>query len=328
MCILIVVCAWNVITGVFNQTGKTDSEYKENNANARAQRSDGQNVTLEDVSQETEASMQSESSDSGSKNENIAVNSGNSSDQNEKNDERMDADEKIETEQTNKKSDSTDDSDSEDSLVTDDKTATDENTEDSYEYETGYIFLGDSRFYLMNEECKIEDVPNFFVVSCPGMGYAWLADTAFPKVQSLQRQHTEIKNWVVICGLGVNDLTSIRSYLNKYRRWPDSSKLYLLSVNPTKTGAPARCNNQRIQAFNKRIKKVENATYIDCYRYLTKMGFGTKGDGVHYEAPTNWAIYSYILEQLNKEAGGDLVTETECQAKAKKLEDQLSQKNY
>ena len=188
--------------------------------------------------------------------------------------------------------------------------------------------MGDSRFYLMNEECKIEDIPNFFVVSCPGMGYAWLAETAFPKVQSLQRQHTEIKNWVVICGLGVNDLTSIRSYLNKYRRWPDSSKLYLLSVNPTNTGAPARCNNQRIESFNNRIKKVENATYIDCYRYLAKLGFGTKGDGIHYDSYTNWAIYSYILGQLNKDAGEDLVTEVECQAKAKKLEKQLSQKNY
>ena len=94
------------------------------------------------------------------------------------------------------------------------------------------------------------------------------------------------------CGLGVNDLTSIRSYLNKYRRWPESSKLYLLSVNPTKSGAPVRCNNQRIEAFNNRIKKVENATYIDCYRYLTNLGFGTKGDGLHYDAPTNWAIYS------------------------------------
>ena len=55
---------------------------------------------------------------------------------------------------------------------------------------------------------------------------------------------------------------------------------------------------------------------------------GTKGDGLHYDAPTNWAIYSYILEKLNKDAGGDPVTETECQAKAKKFEKQLSQKNY
>ena len=328
VCILIVVCVWNVSARVFNQTGEMDSEYKEINANARAQRSDGQSVTLEDVLPETEASMQSGGSDIGLKNENIAVNSGNLSDQNEKNDEKMDADEKIETEQANQRSESTDDNDGADSLITDDKTAADENTEDPCEYETGYIFLGDSRFYLMNEECKIEDVPNFFVVSCPGMGYAWLADTAFPKVQSLQRQHTEIKNWVVICGLGVNDLTSIRSYLNKYRKWPASSKLYLLSVNPTKSGAPARCNNQRIEAFNSRLKKVENATYIDCYRYLTKLGYGTKGDGIHYDSSTNWAVYSYVLEQLNRNTGGEPVTESDCKERAKKLEDQLSQKNY
>ena len=292
ICVLIIICGWNVMVREWNQAGKTDSEYKENNANARAQSSNSQDVSLEDDLQETETSIQHSGSNNRSENENITGNSGN-------------RDMEIKNEP-----------------------AEEEPTEDPYEYETGYIFLGDSRFYLMNEECKIEDVPNFFVVSCPGMGYAWLADTAFPKVQLLQRQHTEIKNWIVICGLGVNDLTSIRSYLNKYRRWPESSKLYLLSVNPTKSGAPVRCNNQRIEAFNNRIKKVGNATYIDCYRYLTNLGFGTKGDGLHYDAPTNWAIYSYILEKLNKDAGGDLVTETECQAKAKKFEKQLSQKNY
>ena len=304
----------------WNQAGKTDSEYKENNANARAQSSNSQDVSLEDDLQETETSIQHSGSNNRSENENITGNSGNSSGKNERDDEKADADDSIKT-------------DIADNQVNGDmeiknEPAEEEPTKDPYEYETGYIFLGDSRFYLMNEECKIEDVPNFFVVSCPGMGYAWLADTAFPKVQSLQRQHTEIKNWIVICGLGVNDLTSIRSYLNKYRRWPESSKLYLLSVNPTKSGAPVRCNNQRIEAFNNRIKKVENATYIDCYRYLTNLGFGTKGDGLHYDAPTNWAIYSYILEKLNKDAGGDPVTETECQAKAKKFEKQLSQKNY
>lgn len=311
----------------WNQAGKTDSEYKENNANARAQSSNSQDVSLEDDLQETETSIQHSGSNNRSENENITGNSGNSSGKNERDDEKADADDSIKTDVTKNETDIADNQVNGDMEIKNEP-AEEEPTEDPYEYETGYIFLGDSRFYLMNEECKIEDVQNFFVVSCPGMGYAWLADTAFPKVQLLQRQHTEIKNWIVICGLGVNDLTSIRSYLNKYRRWPESSKLYLLSVNPTKSGAPVRCNNQRIEAFNNRIKKVENAAYIDCYRYLTNLGFGTKGDGLHYDAPTNWAIYSYILEKLNKDAGGDPVTETECQAKAKKFEKQLSQKNY
>ena len=346
ICVLIVFCGWNVTVRELNQAGKKDLEYKENNANARAQSSDGQNVTLEDVLQEAENVVYDRESDIGSENGNITGDSGNSLEQNENanDNKKTDADDNIKTDLTNGETDVTENTTAEDMIIKD-QTASDETTvnetaaaeaettevetaEDSYKYETGYIFLGDSRFYLMNEECKIEDIPNFFVVSCPGMGYAWLADTAFPKVQSLQRQHTEIKNWVVICGLGVNDLTSVRSYLNKYRRWPDSSRLYLLSVNPTKTGAPARCSNQRIEAFNNRIKKVENAAYIDCYRYLTRLGFGTKGDGLHYDAATNWAIYSYILEKLNKDAGGDPVTETECQARAKKYEKQLSQKNY
>ena len=327
ICVLILIGGWNVTAREWNQAESADFEYKENNANARAQSSDGQNISLEDVLQETETSIQYGELNSESKTENITGNSENSSTDNEKDDEEKDADDSIKTESTKNTADDTYNTVREDKTIKNDLEE-DESDEDSYEYETGYIFVGDSRFYLMNEECKIEDIPNFFVVSCPGMGYAWLADTAFPKVQSLQRQHTEIKNWIVICGLGVNDLTSIRSYLNKYRKWPESSKLYLLSVNPTRSGAPVRCNNQRIEAFNNRIKKVENATYIDCYRYLTNLGFGTKGDGLHYDAPTNWAIYSYILEKLNKDVGGDPVTETECQAKAKKFEKQLSQKNY
>lgn len=326
ICALIIICGWNVTVREWNQAGKTDSEYKENNANARAQSSNGQDVSLEDDLQETETSIRHGGSNNRSENENITGNSGSSSEKNERNDEKTEADDSIKTDATKNEADIVDNTVTGDMEI-DNEPAEEEPTEDSYEYETGYIFLGDSRFYLMNEECKIEDVPNFFVVSCPGMGYAWLADTGFPKVQSLQRQHTEIKNWVVISGLGVNDLTSIQSYLNKYRRWPDTSKLYLLSVNPTKGGAASK-NNRRIEMFNKRLKQVENATYIDCYQYLSKLGFGTKEDGVHYEAATNWAIYSYILEQLNRAAGGDPVTETECKPKAKQFERQLSQKKY
>lgn len=325
ICTLIVLCGWNVTLRELNQAGKTDLEYKENNANARAQSSDGQTVTLEDISAQTEASIQSDDKSIDTENENITDNSVDLADQQENGAKETDSDDTIQTDLPASVAD-TNDNTAEDNKTGDRKT--EETEEDPIEYKTGYIFVGDSRFYLMNQECKIEDIPNFFVVSCPGIGYAWLADTAFPKVQALQRQHTEIENWVVICGLGVNDLTSIRSYLNKYRKWPESSKLYLLSVNPTKSGAPARCNNQRIEAFNSRLKKVENATYIDCYRYLTKLGYGTKGDGVHYDSSTNWAIYSYVLEQLNRNTGGDPVTESDCKEKAKKLEDQLSQKNY
>mgnify|MGYP003156758630 CR=1 FL=1 len=47
ICVLIIICGWNVMVREWNQAGKTDSEYKENNANARAQSSNSQDVSLE-----------------------------------------------------------------------------------------------------------------------------------------------------------------------------------------------------------------------------------------------------------------------------------------
>ena len=154
----------------WNQAGKTDSEYKENNANARAQSSNSQDVSLEDDLQETETSIQHSGSNNRSENENITGNSGNSSGKNERDDEKADADDSIKTDVTKNETDIADNQVNGDMEIKNEP-AEEEPTEDPYEYETGYIFLGDSRFYLMNEECKIEDVPNFFVVSCPGMGY-------------------------------------------------------------------------------------------------------------------------------------------------------------
>ena len=78
----------------WNQAGKTDSEYKENNANARAQSSNSQDVSLEDDLQETETSIQHSGSNNRSENKNITGNSGNSSGKNERDDEKADADRK------------------------------------------------------------------------------------------------------------------------------------------------------------------------------------------------------------------------------------------
>ena len=72
----------------WNQAGKTDSEYKENNANARAQSANSQDVSLEDDLQETETSLQHSGSNNRSENENITGNSGNSSGKNERDDEK------------------------------------------------------------------------------------------------------------------------------------------------------------------------------------------------------------------------------------------------
>ena len=87
ICVLILIGGWNVTAREWNQAESADFEYKENNANARAQSSDGQNISLEDVLQETETSIQYGELNSESKTENITGNSENSSTDNEKDDE-------------------------------------------------------------------------------------------------------------------------------------------------------------------------------------------------------------------------------------------------
>lgn len=84
ICVLILIGGWNVTAREWNQAESADFEYKENNANARAQSSDGQNISLEDVLQETETSIQYGELNSESKTENITGNSENSSTDNEK----------------------------------------------------------------------------------------------------------------------------------------------------------------------------------------------------------------------------------------------------
>ena len=143
--IWMLICVWNVTAREWNQAESADFEYKENNANARAQSSDGQNISLEDVLQETETSIQYGELNSESKTENITGNSENSSTDNEKDDEEKDADDSIKTESTKNTADDTYNTVREDKTIKNDLEE-DESDEDSYEYETGYIFVGDSDF--------------------------------------------------------------------------------------------------------------------------------------------------------------------------------------
>lgn len=112
---------------------------------------------------------------------------------------------------------------------------TDEKTseEPEYKYDTGYIFMGDSRIYLMNEDCSINGVPNFFAVCCPGIGYDWMIETGLPKIRSIQSSHTEIKSWVILSALGINDMENINQYLRTYRSLAKTTNLWLVSINPT-----------------------------------------------------------------------------------------------
>ena len=196
-----------------------------------------------------------------------------------------------------------------------------------YKYDTGYIFMGDSRIYLMNEDCNIEGTENFFAVCCPGIGYDWMIETGLPKIKNIQSTHSEIKDWVVVSALGINDMQNANKYVSAYRKLAKSVDLWLVSINPTVGRTEATYNNICINAFNKKIRKVSGITYINSHDYLLKKGFDTK-DGLHYTEASNWDIYSYMLNSLL--VGKDCAPASDTNAKelAQSLEDTLSLANY
>ena len=206
--------------------------------------------------------------------------------------------------------------------------ATDEKTpeEPEYKYDTGYIFMGDSRIYLMNEDCSINGVPNFFAVCCPGIGYDWMIETGLPKIRSIQSSHTEIKSWVILSALGINDMENINQYLRTYRSLAKTTNLWLVSINPTEGRSEPQYNNVCINAFNRKLQTLSGVTYINSHDYLVNKGYSTK-DGVHYTELCNWDIYSYYLTSLL--AGRDSMPDQSATSKelAQSLVRQLSQEN-
>lgn len=196
-----------------------------------------------------------------------------------------------------------------------------------YQYDTGYIFLGDSRIYLMNQDCNIAAPGNFFAVCCPGIGYDWMMETGLPKIKNIQSIHSEIKNWVVISALGINDMQNVNKYISAYRKLSQSAELWLMSVNPTVGRTEAKYSNVCIEAFNRRIRKISGITYINSYDYLVKKGYDTK-DGLHYTEASNWDIYSYMLNSLLVGMDCAPAADTDAKQLAQSLEEELSRANY
>ncbi len=170
-----------------------------------------------------------------------------------------------------------------------------------YKYDKGYIFLGDSRFYLMNQDCGIEAVGNFFVVACPGMGYEWMISEALAKAEAIRSAHPEIRDWVVISGLGINDMENVDSYINTYQELSSGITLMLVSVNPTMGRAEPEYSNDSIDAFNKRLQDLTSGNpsigYINSHDYLMEKGYWMT-DGIHYQPESNQDIYQFILNSI------------------------------
>ncbi len=162
--------------------------------------------------------------------------------------------------------------------------------------DTGYIFVGDSRFVNMNTVCKISEQDNLFVVAKVGEGYSWFNNTALSQIKRIISTGLYSKWKVLIC-LGINDLGSIKKYTEKYTEIKDDFDISLISVNPV--GNYGTLTNDKVSAFNSELKKLP-FPYIDSYGVLISTGYETT-DGLHYNNATSRKIFNAILLGIQDE---------------------------
>ena len=78
--------------------------------------------------------------------------------------------------------------------------------------DTGWIFVGDSRFVNMNTVCNISKNDNLFMVAKVGEGYAWFTNSALQQIKRITSSGL-FNKWKLIICLGINDLGSRENML-------------------------------------------------------------------------------------------------------------------
>ena len=172
--------------------------------------------------------------------------------------------------------------------------------------ETGYIFVGDSRFVNMNDVCKISDEDNLFMVAKVGQGYNWFSQTAVSQIKRIVSSRL-FDEWKLIICLGINDLENIKKYTVKYEELSENYDITLVSVNPVDNYGSL--TNAKVQEFNSTLRNI-SLPYIDTYGLLTSTGYTTT-DGLHYNSDTTKKIYKGILLGLYELDPSELSSDSE-----------------
>ena len=168
--------------------------------------------------------------------------------------------------------------------------------------QTGYIYLGDSRFVGMNSYIHIDEMENTYVVAKVGKGLSWLRNSAVGKIEEIMGSNADIDNWVILTGLGINDYWNVMKYIDYYDTM-DDVQLILVSVNPVEKD---KCDahgydysklSEGVTSFNAKLMETDYQ-YIDVYTAMMDEGFSTV-DGVHYKEETYQFIYDTIKLYLD-----------------------------
>lgn len=183
-------------------------------------------------------------------------------------------------------------------------------------------FVGDSRTVGLQLALGNSAPSNVDFVCKGNQGLDWFRQTGYRELlRKLSKQSRKTKKAVII-NLGVNDMSSINTYVVYMRKVSENLKqnyncdMYYLSVNPVNSamirsyGAGTRTEAQ-VAAFNKTIyQKLCSGSdrafiYINTCTNLQKYGWSSNRydagiyDGLHYSVETTLRIYGYCIRKLN-----------------------------
>ncbi len=171
------------------------------------------------------------------------------------------------------------------------------------EIEKSLLYVGDSR--MVGMKTSLND-SNIHFIAKESMGYNWLVE----QKENIENTIKNNKISFVVFNLGVNDLSSIDSYLNFYNTYLNSSDdgvyYFFLSVNPvddTKAKSYGyQVKNANIIPFNNKLQAAVGDKYIDSYSQIKDYLYTQ--DGVHYQDITNQQIHyiviNYIMNNVTK----------------------------
>lgn len=161
-----------------------------------------------------------------------------------------------------------------------------------------YFFLGDSRFTGMS--ASVGTKKDTYWVTKVGAGYKYLNEEANKMVtKSLPSDGSSY----IFVNLGVNDMHSVSSYINKYKslaknEWKNQ-KIVFVAVGPKiGSGCYNYVNNNQIESFNQKMKDglngISNIYYCDAYNDFKDYKIAASCE-IHYTNETYKKLYNFIM---------------------------------
>lgn len=157
----------------------------------------------------------------------------------------------------------------------------------------GVIFVGDSRTVEMHN--VVSETGVTFIAE-NSRGYKWFTENAIPRVDNIVGKGSH-----VVINLGVNDLGNADKYIatvnNKALEWrAKGAKVYFCTVNPVWENPYS--TEEGVKIFNNKLAAgLIGVNLIDTHTFLETNGYVLR-DGLHYNAPTTLALYTYIMSRL------------------------------